>query len=243
MAKNFSAVEIKALRQETNLSQPAFCERYGFNLATYRNWEQGLRVPNSNAQYLLSIIEHLPTYDVEPKQGRYVIRSHPHQFKYNGKEKWRAIPSHPNYQASNKGRIRSMTRQGLSASGRVYFVRGKILTQRNEIGKNGRICAVRVTLRPTRNCLVHRLVLEAFVGPAPLGMEGCHNDGNAANNSLHNLRWDTHYANAEDAIKHSGKVPMLNYRLFGDKVGGGGTGGIKHKSFVSDYLCGLAGLI
>jgi DNA-binding transcriptional regulator YiaG len=50
--------------------------------------------------------------------------------------------------------------------------------------------------------LVHRLVLLAFVGPCPPGMEGCHNDGNPANNRIENLRWDTHDANMKDAIRH-----------------------------------------
>ncbi len=38
--------------------------------------------------------------------------------------------------------------------------------------------------------MVHRLVLEAFVGPPPQqGAECCHNDGNPKNNHLTNLRW------------------------------------------------------
>lgn len=49
---------------------------------------------------------------------------------------------------------------------------------------------------------VHALVLEAFVGPCPDGMECCHNDGDATNNKLTNLRWDTPKANSEDARKH-----------------------------------------
>src|SRR5262249_22941752 len=49
---------------------------------------------------------------------------------------------------------------------------------------------------------VHRLVLEAFVGPCPNGMEACHNDGNPSNNVLSNLRWDTRKANQEDTFKH-----------------------------------------
>lgn len=49
---------------------------------------------------------------------------------------------------------------------------------------------------------VHRLVLEAFAGPCPDGLEGCHNDGNPANNALPNLRWDTPKANQADRIRH-----------------------------------------
>jgi thymidylate synthase ThyX len=50
--------------------------------------------------------------------------------------------------------------------------------------------------------LVHQLVLEAFVGPCPAGMEGCHNDGNGLNNNVANLRWGTPRSNADDRIKH-----------------------------------------
>ncbi len=51
----------------------------------------------------------------------------------------------------------------------------------------------------SRGFRVHRLVLEAFVGPAPPGMEGCHYpDHNKANNRLGNLRWDTHAENSRD---------------------------------------------
>lgn len=49
---------------------------------------------------------------------------------------------------------------------------------------------------------VHRLVLEAFRGVSPIGMECCHNDGDKRNNRLDNLRWDTRRANADDRIKH-----------------------------------------
>lgn len=49
---------------------------------------------------------------------------------------------------------------------------------------------------------VHRLILEAFVGPAPDGMQVCHNDGDTTNNRLDNLRWDTPVKNCADKIRH-----------------------------------------
>lgn len=45
---------------------------------------------------------------------------------------------------------------------------------------------------------VHRLVLEAFIGPCPLGMQGCHKNGVRTDNRLTNLRWDTQSANEID---------------------------------------------
>ncbi len=42
---------------------------------------------------------------------------------------------------------------------------------------------------------IHRLVLEAFIGPCPAGMEACHNNNIKTDNRLGNLRWDTHQSN------------------------------------------------
>ena len=49
---------------------------------------------------------------------------------------------------------------------------------------------------------VHRLVLEAFVGPCPEGMLSCHGNGDKSDNRLANLRWDTQAANLGDARRH-----------------------------------------
>lgn len=51
-------------------------------------------------------------------------------------------------------------------------------------------------------CSIHRLVLETFIGPCPDGMECCHNNGDPVDNRLGNLRWDTHFNNVQDSIKH-----------------------------------------
>jgi hypothetical protein len=50
--------------------------------------------------------------------------------------------------------------------------------------------------------LVHALVLQAFVGPRPVGMQACHMDGNRLNNFVGNLRWDTVSNNALDQVAH-----------------------------------------
>lgn len=55
--------------------------------------------------------------------------------------------------------------------------------------------------------LVHRLVLEAFVGPCPDGMEGLHRDDIPAHNWLENLRWGTRSDNLNDAVRN-GRHPL-----------------------------------
>ena len=49
---------------------------------------------------------------------------------------------------------------------------------------------------------VHHLVLDAFSGPCPQGMEGCHNNGKNTDNRFENLRWDTHKSNVADQLIH-----------------------------------------
>jgi predicted transcriptional regulator len=49
---------------------------------------------------------------------------------------------------------------------------------------------------------VHRLVLEAFVGPCPPGMMCRHLDGDPTNNRLENLVWGTKEENAADRVRH-----------------------------------------
>ena len=49
---------------------------------------------------------------------------------------------------------------------------------------------------------VHLAVLQAFVGPRPLGFDACHNDGCVINNTLSNLRWDSKSQNNRDKEHH-----------------------------------------
>lgn len=50
--------------------------------------------------------------------------------------------------------------------------------------------------------LVHQLVLEAFVGPRPQGMECRHKSGDAGDNNLENLEYGTPLENSGDKYRH-----------------------------------------
>lgn len=49
---------------------------------------------------------------------------------------------------------------------------------------------------------VHRIVLEAFVGPRPPDLEARHHNGNSLDNRLGNLSWSTHTENLADIVTH-----------------------------------------
>ena len=49
---------------------------------------------------------------------------------------------------------------------------------------------------------VHRLVLEAFVGPLPDGMVTRHLDGNPLNNHISNLQYGSQSENGLDTVRH-----------------------------------------
>jgi hypothetical protein len=53
-----------------------------------------------------------------------------------------------------------------------------------------------------KHLLVHALVLSAFVGPRPPGLEIRHLDGNPRHNDLSNLAYGTTSENARDRVRH-----------------------------------------
>jgi hypothetical protein len=53
-----------------------------------------------------------------------------------------------------------------------------------------------------KNAKVHRLVLAAFVGPCPAGLEVRHLNGKPTDNRLGNLAYGTHSENEQDLIRH-----------------------------------------
>lgn len=59
------AVDVKALRARLGVSQEAFAGRYGLDVATVRNWEQGRTKPEGPAAALLQLIERDPDKIVE----------------------------------------------------------------------------------------------------------------------------------------------------------------------------------
>jgi len=95
------------------------------------------------------------------------------------------------YIISNYGKINSCQRNG---------TRGGVLKPSKCRGGYLQVVLSKNGIHKTHR--IHRLVLEAFIGPCPRGKEVCHNDGNPQNNRLDNLRWDTRKENCKDRKKH-----------------------------------------
>lgn len=114
---------------------------------------------------------------------------------------WRAIPGYEGtYEVSDQGEVRSLDRVVHFADGRVRQYRGQVLAQYADG------CGYpKVTLkRQDRGNRVHLHILlaAAFIGPCPEGQEVCHNDGNPANCTRGNLRYDTRFGNSADKKLH-----------------------------------------
>lgn len=115
-------------------------------------------------------------------------------------EIWKPYPPCPIYEISTAGRARSTTRKVLGRWGKGRTSHGRILALAyTEMRRPFFGLCVDGKQKP---CYLHRAVLETFVGPAPDGMEACHNNGDPTDNRLENLRWDTRSANALDKRQH-----------------------------------------
>jgi hypothetical protein len=109
---------------------------------------------------------------------------------------FRSIPTHPGYFVDEGGQVWSCRVHGRIAS-------ALRLLKPYPINESGHL-AVRLGdgSGNTTSRLVHHLVLEAFTGPCPPGLQARHLDGNPANNRPGNLVWGTQSENEQDKVRH-----------------------------------------
>lgn len=114
---------------------------------------------------------------------------------------WRPVPGFEGwYEASDLGRVRSVERLVVDSHGRRRLYPSKVLTPK--VRKNGYL---EVPLRrngSAKHKRVHQLVMLAFVGECPEGMEVRHADRNRSNCRLDNLSYGTHLENMADQAAH-----------------------------------------
>ncbi len=57
----FDVPDVRAIRRRLNLSQSSFARRFGLNIRTLQEWEQGRKLPDQYARILLRVIAKSPT--------------------------------------------------------------------------------------------------------------------------------------------------------------------------------------
>lgn len=114
-------------------------------------------------------------------------------------EKWKDVVGYENlYKVSNLGSVKRLSRESVDKLGRPYKLKEKLL-------KPNRIKGGYFQLKLTRDkveksLLLHRLVCEAFHGPAPEGRNFVnHKDGDKSNNRADNLEWVSVQENTDHA--------------------------------------------
>jgi hypothetical protein len=114
-------------------------------------------------------------------------------------ETFREIPRLPGYRFGDMGTIQTIKKRGPKTGDCLrewqtltpFIDKGGYATV-GLTGQDGRM----------KHYRVHRLVLEAFVGPCPEGQMCRHGDGNRRNNVLFNLSWGTAKENSADRDRH-----------------------------------------
>lgn len=117
-------------------------------------------------------------------------------------EIWKDIPGYEGkYQVSNMGRVKSLSRiiQGRNQFGSFEWRSPELYLRPGRADKYGHLSVV--LNNPRKSRLVHQLVMLAFVGEPPEGMCVLHSNGNASDNRLSNLRYDTQSENVLDVYR------------------------------------------
>lgn len=121
-------------------------------------------------------------------------------------EEWRDVSGYEGlYQVSNLGRVKSLPRERIYPTGKVYR-RPEVLLK-PAISKNGGYPIVNLItpgIYQGRTCPVHVLVATAFHEKPDDGVyrEVRHLDGNSLNSRFDNLAWGTRVENQADRILH-----------------------------------------
>lgn len=122
-------------------------------------------------------------------------------------EEWRNIHGFEGlYQVSNFGRVKSLefkqTIKNRWGTLTTRVIKEKMLKDWRPAHQRKYAHVILYKNGKGKTAGIHTLVAAAFLGPRPVSMVICHNDGNKANNNVDNLRYGTVKENSEDDIKH-----------------------------------------
>lgn len=116
-------------------------------------------------------------------------------------EQWLPVPDYEGYyEVSDHGNVRSVDRVVNRWHGEIAIAGVPLSPALSKVGQYPFVALSREGKQKSHK--VHRLVLEAFVGPCPEGMEACHWDDDKTNNHLSNLRWASKSENMHDRVRN-----------------------------------------
>ena len=116
-------------------------------------------------------------------------------------EKWLPVPGYDGlYEVSSFGNVKSLARTRVGMNGKPVSVRSRI--RKPAVRKNSYLYVMLYRNAVAKWHGVHQLVLRAFVGECPAGMECRHLDGNPSNNKISNLKYGTRKENQADRRAH-----------------------------------------
>jgi hypothetical protein len=127
-------------------------------------------------------------------------------------EEWRDVPGWEGlYQISSQGRVRRIARFRKIGDG--LFAPDSYTPITVSPGFGG-YKTFRMSNGKSKTALLHRVLCEAFHGPAPAkDSQVAHWDGDRQNNDLGNLRWASPLENAEDRRRHMRDALGENHSL------------------------------
>ena len=128
-------------------------------------------------------------------------------------EEWRLIPSLPEYEASNHGRIRRIPWEGPMPNGGVRIYGGKSWYGVWEKVEKRYIMQFR-----GKTHRVAKLVCEAFHGQSPPNSDSMHLDENSRNNKPTNLAWGTRKENLNFPKVKDYHKRVASYKFLGLEI-------------------------
>ena len=154
---------------------------------------------------------------------------------------FRDVPGFPGYRVGSDGSVRSSWRR--SGFGKRSLDGEWVALRPRESRKRGAVYHKVVLFRNGERHAetVHAIVLGAFVGPRPEGMEARHLNDEHTDNRVENLCWGTRRANAADRRRNEGyrRNPRGekhgNARLDAEKVRAIRASGLRQRNLASAF--------
>lgn len=116
-------------------------------------------------------------------------------------ERWLPVVGYEGlYEVSDMGRVKSVARVIQRKGGRVNPIPEKIL--KPVMCRRYPGVSLYRAGSPLKTPTIHTLVMTAFVGPCPEGIQVAHNNGDRTDNRLENLRYATPLENSGDKFEH-----------------------------------------